>query len=279
MKLQRKGEFLSTRVQYIPLGRIRPNPQQPRRSFDEEGLAELAASIRSCGILQPRTVRRAGEGYELVAGERRLRAARIAGLREVPCLVAQVGEEDSALLALMENLQRRDLDCWEEAQAIARLISRYGLSQEEAARRLGRAQPTVANKLRLLRLPEDVRALLRENGLTERHARALLRHQDPEVQRRAAGDMVRRGMNVAQAEAYVEKLLQSDQVTPPRGRSTYIIKDVRLFLNSVDRGLHLMRQAGVDAGWDRQDTDREILLTIRIPKRASGKIDSVSESC
>ena len=279
MKLQRKGEFLSTRVQYIPLGRIRPNPQQPRRSFDEEGLAELAASIRSCGILQPLTVRRAGEGYELVAGERRLRAARIAGLREVPCLGAQVGEEDSALLALMENLQRRDLDCWEEAQAIARLISRYGLSQEEAARRLGRAQPTVANKLRLLRLPEDVRALLRENGLTERHARALLRLQDPEVQRRAAGDMVRRGMNVAQAEAYVEKLLQSAQVTPPRGRSTYIIKDVRLFLNSVDRGLHLMRQAGVDAGWDRQDTDREILLTIRIPKRASGKIDSVSESC
>ena len=276
MKLQRKGEFLSTRVQYIPLGRIRPNPQQPRRSFDEEGLAELAASIRSCGILQPLTVRRAGEGYELVAGERRLRAAPIAGLREVPCLVAQVGEEDSALLALMENLQRRDLDCWEEAQAIARLISRYGLSQEEAARRLGRAQPTVANKLRLLRLPEDVRALLRENGLTERHARALLRLQDPEVQRRAAGDMVRRGMNVAQAEAYVEKLLQSAQVTPPRGRSTYIIKDVRLFLNSVDRGLHLMRQAGVDAGWDRQDTDREILLTIRIPKRASGKIDSVS---
>lgn len=279
MKLQRKGEFLSTRVQYIPLGRIRPNPQQPRRSFDEEGLAELAASIRSCGILQPLTVRRAGDGYELVAGERRLRAARIAGLREVPCLVAQVGEEDSALLALMENLQRRDLDCWEEAQAIARLISRYGLSQEEAARRLGRAQPTVANKLRLLRLPEDVRALLRENGLTERHARALLRLQDPEVQRRAAGDMVRRGMNVAQAEAYVEKILQSDQVTPPRGRSTYIIKDVRLFLNSVDRGLHLMRQAGVDAGWNRQDTDREILLTIRIPKRASGKIDSVSESC
>lgn len=267
MKLQRKGEFLSTRVQYIPLGRIRPNPQQPRRSFDEEGLAELAASIRSCGILQPLTVRRAGDGYELVAGERRLRAARIAGLREVPCLVAQVGEEDSALLALMENLQRRDLDCWEEAQAIARLISRYGLSQEEAARRLGRAQPTVANKLRLLRLPEDVRALLRENGLTERHARALLRLQDPEVQRRAAGDMVRRGMNVAQAEAYVEKLLQSDQVTPPRGRSTYIIKDVRLFLNSVDRGLRLIRDAGVDAACGREETEEAILLTIRIPKQ------------
>ena len=213
MKLQRKGEFLSTRVQYIPLGRIRPNPQQPRQGFDEVGLAELAASIRSCGILQPLTVRRAGDGYELVAGE-----------RQKPQLVGHRG--------------------------------------------LGRAQPTVANKLRLLRLPEDVRNLLRENGLTERHARALLRLQDPEVQRRAAGDMVRRQMNVAQAEAHVEKLLQEDRTTPPRGRSTYIIKDVRLFLNSVDRGLHLMRQAGVDAGWDRRDTEQEILLTIRIPKRA-----------
>ena len=267
------------KIVQLPVEDIHPSPYQARTTFDEQELAGLAQSIRENGLLQPVTVRKAAEGYELVAGERRLRAARIAGLREVPCLVAQVGEEDSALLALMENLQRRDLDCWEEAQAIARLISRYGLSQEEAARRLGRAQPTVANKLRLLRLPEDVRALLRENGLTERHARALLRLQDPEVQRRAAGDMVRRGMNVAQAEAYVEKLLQSAQVTPPRGRSTYIIKDVRLFLNSVDRGLHLMRQAGVDAGWNRQDTDREILLTIRIPKRASGKIDSVSESC
>lgn len=279
MKNISKSDFISSRVRYIPLERIVPNPHQPRRDFDPEGLSELADSIRQYGVLQPATVRTRGRDYELVAGERRLRAAKMAGLRELPCLIAQVGEEDSALLALMENLQRRDLDCWEEAQAIARLISRYGLSQEEAARRLGRAQPTVANKLRLLRLPEDVRALLRENGLTERHARALLRLQDPEVQRRAAGDMVRRGMNVAQAEAYVEKLLQSAQVTPPRGRSTYIIKDVRLFLNSVDRGLHLMRQAGVDAGWNRQDTDREILLTIRIPKRASGKIDSVSESC
>lgn len=137
----RKGEFFSSRVRYISLNQIRPNPQQPRRSFDEESLSELAESIRSYGILQPLTVRRQGTGYELVAGERRLRAATMAGLREVPCLVAQVGEEDSALLALMENLQRRDLDCWEEAEALSRLIARYGLSQEETARRLGRSQP------------------------------------------------------------------------------------------------------------------------------------------
>ena len=141
----RKGEFFSSRVRYISLNQIRPNPQQPRRSFDEDSLSELAESIRSYGILQPLTVRRQGTGYELVAGERRLRAAAMAGLREVPCLVAQVGEEDSALLALMENLQRRDLDCWEEAEALSRLIARYGLSQEEAARRLGRSQPPVSH--------------------------------------------------------------------------------------------------------------------------------------
>ena len=262
MKLQRKGEFLSTRVQYIPLGRIRPNPQQPRQGFDEVGLAELAAS----GILQPLTVRRAGDGYELVAGERRLRAARIAGLREVPCLVAQVGEEDSALLALMENLQRRDLDCWEEAAAIARLISRYGLSQEEAARRLGRAQPTVANKLRLLRLPEDVRNLLRENGLTERHARALLRLADEEDRLHALQTIIRRGYNVAQSEALIEEMLKRKQTSPRL--PTYVVKDVRIFLNTIRHSLGLMQRAGVEADMQREDTEENILLTIRIPKCA-----------
>ena len=264
MKLQRKGEFLSTRVQYIPLGRIRPNPQQPRHSFDEEGLAELAASIRSCGILQPLTVRRAGEGYELVAGERRLRAARIAGLREVPCLVAQVGEEDSALLALMENLQRRDLDCFEEAAAIARLISRYALSQEQAAEKLGKSQSAVANKLRLLRLTEPVREALRRGGLTERHARALLRLPDEAAQLAALSVITARGMNVAQTESYVETLL-TEKPAPQRS-ATYIIKDVRLFLNSIDRSLQMMRQSGVNADLGRRDTDSEIFLTIRIPK-------------
>ena len=167
----------------------------------------------------------------------------------------------------MENLQRRDLDCWEEAEALSRLIARYGLSQEETARRLGRSQPAVANKLRLLRLPDSVRQFLQENGLTERHARALLRLGTEEQQLAAAQVFCRRRMNVAAAEAYIEDLLHRQQVTPPKGRTTYIIKDVRLFLNSVDRGLHLMRQAGVNADWGRQDTDEEILLTIRIPKR------------
>lgn len=262
----RKGEFFSSRVRYISLNQIRPNPQQPRRSFDEDSLSELAESIRRYGILQPLTVRRQGTGYELVAGERRLRAAAMAGLREVPCLVAQVGEEDSALLALMENLQRRDLDCWEEAEALSRLIARYGLSQEETARRLGRSQPAVANKLRLLRLEEPVVDALHRYGLTERHARALLRLCDGEQRLRAVEHIGKAGMNVAAAEAYIDRLAAENQTTPPHRRSAYIIKDVRLFLNSVERGIRLMQGAGVGAQVARQDTDSEICLTVRIPK-------------
>lgn len=279
MKLQQKSDFLSTRVQYISTTRIRPNPQQPRRSFPEDALAELTESIRRYGILQPLTVRRAGGDFELIAGERRLRAARLAGLREVPCLIARVGEEDSALLALIENLQRRDLDYWEEADALARLIRRYDLTQEQAAEKLGKSQSTVANKLRLLRLPEPVRAAAQKYALTERHARALLRLPDGEEQRLAVERIGAAGWNVAQTEAYVEKRLAALRTIPPKGRSTYIIKDVRLFLNSVDRGLRLMHAAGIPARWNREDTDGEIQLTISIPKRreARERVGTVTE--
>ena len=269
MKNRRKGDFLSTRVQYIPLARLTPNPQQPRRSFDEAALRELAESIRAYGILQPLTVRRVGEGYQLIAGERRMRAARIAGLREVPCLVAQVDEQDAGMLALIENLQRRDLDCFEEAAAIARLIGRYGLSQEQAAEKLGKSQSAVANKLRLLRLSEPVRQGLRQANLTERHARALLRLPDEAAQLSALATIAARGWNVAQTESYVERLLTEAPV--PQRPATYIIKDVRLFLNSIDRSLQVMRQSGVNADLGRRDTDSEILLTIRIPKQRAAR--------
>lgn len=257
------------KVLWLPAAEIRPNPMQPRRTFEETGLRELAESIRRHGILQPLTVRRTAAGWELVAGERRLRAARMAGLRQVPCLVAQVGEEDAALLALIENLQRRDLDYMEEAAAIASLIRRYDLSQQQAAEKLGRSQSAVANKLRLLRLEEPVTAALHRYGLTERHARALLRLGDGEERLQAAEHMGRLGLNVAQAEAYIDRLVAAKQIQPPRRRPTYIIKDVRLFLNSVERGVQLMRGAGVGAQVARQDTDSEICLTVRIPKRAS----------
>ena len=264
MKLQRKGEFLSTRVQYIPLGRIRPNPQQPRQGFDEVGLAELAASIRSCGILQPLTVRRAGDGYELVAGERRLRAARIAGLREVPCLVAQVGEEDSALLALMENLQRRDLDFVEEATALQKLIFTYHLSQEEAAHRVGKSQSAVANKLRLLKLDKALLDEMLAHQLSERHARALLR-LPVELREDALHHIIEEGLTVAKTEAYIDALLDPKPAKPKR-KPLIHIKDIRLFLNTINRSLGIMNRAGVGASCGKEETDEEIVLTITIPK-------------
>lgn len=276
MKKNQKGEFLSSRVRYIPINAVRPNPQQPRRSFDETALRELADSISAYGILQPLTVRDRGGVYELVAGERRLRAARIAGLREVPCLIAEVGEEDAALLALIENLQRRDLDYMEEAAAIARLIRRYGLSQQQAAEKLGKSQPTIANKLRLLRLSAPVIDCLRQYGLTERHARTLLRLTDPEQQLAATRHIGKRGLNVAQTEQYIDRLTAENRTEPPRRRPTYIIKDVRLFLNSVERGVRLMQSAGVGAEVGRRDTEEEILLTIHIPKRREAGV--VTES-
>jgi len=218
-------------------------------------------------VVQPLVVRRRSDGWELVAGERRLRAARLAGLEAVPCVEAEVDERESALLALVENLQRRDLHYFEEAAAISAYLRQTGATQEEAAAELGRSASAVANKLRLLRLSPACQALLLEKGLTERHARCLLRLEDEEERLTAARRAAERGWNVAQTEQYVERRLQELQAAAPAGRRTYILKDVRLFLNSVDRGLRIVREAGVEAKCLREDTDEEIVMTIRIPRR------------
>lgn len=263
--LRKKGLFESNKVQYLPVDSISPNPNQPRKEFSPEGLKELSDSIARHGILQPLSVRR-GEcgGWELISGERRLRAARLAGLAEVPCLVVAVDPTQSSLLALIENVQRRDLDFWEEALALQALLEATHLSQEALARQIGKSQSAVANKLRLLKLSPAVLSLLREAGLTERHARALLPLTDPAMQEEAVRHAAKEGLTVAKTEAYVAALLSPP---PQRSKPTIIIKDVRLFLNTVKRGLDLMQTAGVAADCQRKDTDREILLTIRIPRQ------------
>ena len=246
---------------------IRPNPAQPRRTFSREELESLAGSIRSHGVLQPLTVRRTETGWELVAGERRLRAAVLAGLETVPCLERTADSRASAALALVENLQRRDLHYLEEAEAIAAFLHQTGMTQEAVAAQLGMSPSALANKLRLLRLSPACRAVVTEGRLTERHARCLLRLEDEGERLSAARHFVSAGLNVAQAERYVERRLEALQSTPPAGRRAYIIKDVRLFLNSVDRGIRLIRDAGVDARTERQETEEDIILTIHIPKR------------
>ena len=264
-KTKRLSVLESGRVLYLPAARIRPNPLQPRKHFDAGALQELAESIRQYGVLQPLTVRRLAGGYELVAGERRLRAARLAGLSEVPCLLADVDEESSGMLALVENLQRRDLDYIEEAEGLQKLMQQYHLSQEQAARRIGKSQSAVANKLRILRHPPSVLQALRENHLTERHARALLRLSDEEERLRVIGLIVQGEWTVAKTEQYIDARL-TPKAPQRRELGSFVLRDVRVFLNSIDHQLDLVRAAGVSASRDRQETDREIVLTIRIPK-------------
>lgn len=206
--MRRTGGLLETgKILYLPAAQIRPNPGQPRKIFDPAGLQELAASIAEYGIVQPLTVRRRDGFYELVAGERRLRAARMAGLREVPCILLSVDEAQSGMVALVENLQRRDLDYIEEAEGLARLMRLYGLSQEQAAQRVGKSQSAVANKLRLLRHSPQVLAMLRENQLSERHARALLRLPEEEDRLAVLQTVIRQQLNVAKTEAYIDAYL------------------------------------------------------------------------
>ena len=280
--LRKKGMLDSNRVLFLPVDAISPNPDQPRRVFPQHELEELAASIRALGLLQPLTVRRGEQGWELVAGERRLRAAKLAGLTEVPCLSLQIDSQRSSLLALVENLQRKDLDFWEEALALDRLISTYHLSQEEAARRIGKSQSAVANKLRLLKLPCAVLERLRDAGATERHARALLPLGDPRLQAQAAELILKEKLTVAQTEALVDRLLhpapQVPAAPPRRPRRVVLIKDVRLFLNTLSRGVALMRSAGVDAQCSREDREGEILLTIHIPRSPASHVSRETSS-
>ena len=183
-------------------------------------------------------------------------------------MVVDVNLEDAGLLALVENLQRKDLDFLEEARGLQQLIGMFGLSQEEAARRVGRSQSAVANKLRLLKLPEDVLEALRESGLGERHGRALLRLPDAESRRAALGYILEHDLTVAATDAYVDALLASPE-PPPRkaeGRRSFVMKDVRVFLNSVNHALALMKQGGIAAGVRREETDEALILTISIPK-------------
>mgnify|MGYP001623818759 FL=1 len=245
------------------------NPNQPRKYFDPEAIAQLAESIRQYGVLNPLTVRRApGGGYELVAGERRLRAARVAGLNDVPCLVIAADNEDSSAIALVENLQRRDLDFFEEAEGFKRLIDQYGLTQEEAARKVGKTQSAVANKLRLLRLSQQNMELIRSANLTERHARCLLRLEDETDRINATKYIIEHDLNVSRSEQYIDALLKekdAPQVVGGERKVVRLIKDVRFFLNTLNRAVGVMVDAGIGATVDQTEDDDGLTLTISIP--------------
>lgn len=256
----------------IRISEIVRNPNQPRRYFDPEAIATLAESIRQYGVLNPLTVRRtANGGYELVAGERRLRAARVAGLTDVPCLLINADGEDSSVIALVENLQRRDLDFFEEANGFKRLIEQFGLTQEEAARKVGKTQSAVANKLRLLRLSQQNMELIRCNNLTERHARALLRLNDEADRINVTNYIIEHELNVSRIEEYIDEFLKAKEnpqpvVEPESGKHVVrLFKDVRFFLNTLNRAVGVMVDAGIGATVKQQESDDGLTLTICIP--------------
>lgn len=256
----------------IRISEIVRNPNQPRRYFDPEAIATLAESIRQYGVLNPLTVRRtANGGYELVAGERRLRAARVAGLTDVPCLLINADGEDSSVIALVENLQRRDLDFFEEANGFKRLIDQFGLTQEEAARKVGKTQSAVANKLRLLRLSQQNMELIRRNNLTERHARALLRLNDEADRINVTNYIIEHELNVSRTEEYIDEFLKTKENPQPVAEpesSKHVVrlfKDVRFFLNTLNRAVGVMVDAGIGATVKQQESDDGLTLTICIP--------------
>ena len=260
MQCQKLKTYMETgRVVFLPIRSIRPNPAQPRRVFREEALKELSESILRHGILQPLSVRRFQGGYELICGERRLRAAQMAGLTDVPCILMQMDDRESGMTAMIENLQRQDLDFVEEAQGISRLMGQFGMSQEQTARLLGKSQSAIANKLRLLRHSEPVLEALRQAELTERHARALLKLPDEDTKLRAIAEISRQSMSVARTERYVETLLAQ-----PRDRDSRA--DVSAFLNTLTQSLAKIQLSGIGAVSERRETDSQIVLTITIPK-------------
>ena len=253
------------KILLIPQGDILPNPNQPRRRFDYDELEGLAQSIRANGILQPLLVRQLDDGkYELVAGERRLRAARLIGLTKLPCIVNEISESESAVFAVIENLQRSNLDYFEEAEAIALLMSDYRLSQEELCKRLGKAQSTISNKLRLLKLSEEMRYRISRAGLTERHARTLLSLTD-EVQRaRALSIIIDRHLTVSESESLVEQMLRKNEA--PKRQILKGFKDIRIFINTLNNAVDAIRKAGIDADSVKTETDEYVEYIVRIPK-------------
>lgn len=260
------------KIHMIPIDQLVPNRSQPRRLFDSSSILRLADSIRQYGILQPLTVRRMedtnGAIFELIAGERRLRASKLIGLSSVPCIIVNADNRRSAELAIIENLQREDLNIFEQASSIASLIEIYSLTQEEIACKLSVSQSFVANKLRLLRLTAPERAKILGYGLSERHARALLKVNNADLRIKIIDYISSHNLNVAATEIYIDKILsESASEKKPIPERRVVLKDIRIFYNSIDKAISLVKQAGIDIESQKQESDDLIELTIRIPKK------------
>ncbi len=259
-------------IEEIPLKLIMPNPFQPRKNFAAEQLEELAESIKNYGLLQPILVRKNGENYQLISGERRLRAGKMVGLESIPAVVRELTDQEAAEMALVENLSRADLNYFEEAEGYLRLIKEFALTQDEIAKRMGKSQPTIANKLRLLTLPPNVRLAIDPTKITERHARSLLKLKDEDKQLAVLEKIYNEGLNVRQTDNYIAHLLALDEELKQKNRRLRMgkaFRDMKIFLNTINSAVDEIRAVGLNAEIKEQDYDEYVEVIITLPKKIS----------
>lgn len=264
---------IQKQVRYIPLDAIRPNPYQPRRNFSKRSLEELSQSIKSYGIIQPISVRQITENtFELIAGERRLRASELAELTEVPAIIVEYRDRESAIIALIENLQREDLNFIEEAEGYNNLILDHKFTQQELAEKIGKSQSTIANKLRLLKLSDDIKTILVEEGLTERHGRALLKLPDDDLRKVVLEKTIKNNLNVSSTEKLVEDILDKFREKPEEDNDNHrqnikSLINLRIYINSIKKTYEAIKSSGMDAKYKETDKKDYYEVTIKIPKK------------
>lgn len=265
LKSETAQKNTDVQILQVPLSKIVPNPYQPRKEFESEALSELADSIRQYGVLQPLLVAPGtGDNYILIAGERRLRASTMAGLGTVPVIVSEYTTQQIAEIAMIENLQRKDLHYLEEAEGYEQLVNTFHLTQESMAVRVGKKQSTIANKLRLLRLSPSIRAMLHESDLTERHARVLLKLENEETQKAVLKKVLKEHLNVRQTEALVEKTLKEEGRENKKKPRIVIVNDVRIYLNSIKEVMQTVKESGIPSSMEQEMDGDDVVVTLRI---------------
>jgi ParB family chromosome partitioning protein len=266
------NEFANEEVKNINMSFIVNNPYQPRKNFEEQKIKELAQSIKTYGLLQPVIVSRKEKGYQIVAGERRFLACKLLGWPKIPALIREYQDSSLAAVALIENLQRENLNFIEEAQGYKQLMEEFNLTQEVLAQRLGKSQSTIANKIRLLKLPDKVKGLITAGMLTERHARALLKLDSPEKQCEAVETVVQMDLNVKQTEALVQELVKQEQGLKKEvlKQRKAIVKDLRIFLNTIRQAIEFIRKAGLNPQVEERDEGSYWEVRIKLFKKSKG---------
>lgn len=262
---EKEREKEENKVLQLPVSEIIPNPHQPRTEFDYSDITSLAESICQNGILQPLSVRKVDKGYELIAGERRLRAAKLVKLKYVPCIVLNISERTSAILALVENIQRQDLSFFDEANAIEKLISYYGMTQEDAAIKLGKAQSTIANKLRILKLSDEEKELIIKFNLTERHARAMLRLANKEERMIILEKVIKYNLNVERTEQAIDEYIGKAKEKLSYKKRSKVFQNVKIFVNTINKAVETMKAAGIPADSKKVQNEDYIEYIVKIP--------------